>query len=876
MFGNTTIKTKLLLVVFIGILTLSSVITFMSTTKSSDALLSSQFDKLTTVASAKHGEITNYLNYLKGLLTSLATQQGTKDAFVAFEDGFYKLDNELGLDIDMVKSKLKSNFEKEYLSDVNYEVPNSEQKKSIENYLPDNNNALTAQYVFITDNSAALGSKNEMSYNPKYNSTYMDAHKKYHKSFDAFLTAYELYDIFMVDLKGNLIYTDFKEKDYATNLKDGVYSNTGIAKAYKKALNLNDGELAFDDFKPYEPSYNSAASFIATPIFINNQKRGVLIFQMPVDRINSIMRFDNKFKEAGLGESGECYLVGSDYKMRSNSRFQKDIQDPVVKKLGSTIGVWKVKTDSTTKAINSQKGKDIIQDYRDVTVLSVYDNIDLFGQGKWAIVAEIDEEEALSSAKELGTSILLISVISLVLIIAILILFINILIVKPLDTLNDAVANLSSSNNTNSRLTVKTHDEIGTISNNLNKYLESIEQNIKNDANFITDLQSVINRLSKGWFSQHVQANTNNPILMEVKRSFNQGLDNLKEHFVQMDEVLTKYSNYNYTQKLEVHGIEKNGVFESLINNINTLRDSINSMLVENKQNGLTLDQSARTLLTNVNTMNSNLNESAASLEETVAAVEEITGNIRNNTENVVRMSDFTNQLTNSARDGSQLAQKTTDSMEKLNNEVNAINDSITVIDQIAFQTNILSLNAAVEAATAGEAGKGFAVVAGEVRNLASRSAEAAKDIKHLVENANTKSFEGKEITQSMISGYSKLTANVEKTLELIKDIENASKEQLVGMEQINDSMTVLDTQIQSIASISDNARNISEHTDEIAKLVVANADAKEFVGKDSVKPKEMNINISNEPLPTKTKKEIKVSRTTSQNNHKNENWESF
>jgi methyl-accepting chemotaxis protein len=97
------------------------------------------------------------------------------------------------------------------------------------------------------------------------------------------------------------------------------------------------------------------------------------------------------------------------------------------------------------------------------------------------------------------------------------------------------------------------------------------------------------------------------------------------------------------------------------------------------------------------------------------------------------------------------LANKTTQAMEEINVQVNSINDAISIIDQIAFQTNILSLNAAVEAATAGEAGKGFAVVAAEVRNLANRSAEAAKEIKTIVENATIKANNGKNIANTMI-----------------------------------------------------------------------------------------------------------------------------
>ena len=128
MFQNISIKTKITAVMLIGLLGLSAIITIIAVNKSTEALVQSQFDKLSSVETAKHGEIENYLNYLKGLLTSLAQQKGTQDAFVAFEDGFYKLQDELNLDINMVKSKLKVDFDNNYLNAVNYAVPRSEQK----------------------------------------------------------------------------------------------------------------------------------------------------------------------------------------------------------------------------------------------------------------------------------------------------------------------------------------------------------------------------------------------------------------------------------------------------------------------------------------------------------------------------------------------------------------------------------------------------------------------------------------------------------------------------------------------------------------------------------------------------------------------------
>ena len=443
--------------------------------------------------------------------------------------------------------------------------------------------------------------------------------------------------------------------------------------------------------------------------------------------------------------------------------------------------------------------------------------------GTGAYVDDIEADVALMEEKtkeEINNIILSISIFSLIAIFIVYLIYsylIKKMIIKPLENLNDAILDISSNNSSSDIIEKTSNDQIGHLVDSFNGYVSKLKAGYEEDSKVIEEVDSVIEKVNNGFYVYKIEKTSSNAQVMKLRDSINSMISKTNDNLTNLNNILMQYGNSDFTPNSKITESSKaNGIISSLIASSQLIGMAVSEFLSMIVESGKKLNNDTTILSTSANRLSSSANEQAASLEETAAAVEEITSIVKSSVQKVYQMSTLANELQVSSKDGETLALKTTRAMDDIDSQVKSINDAITVIDQIAFQTNILSLNAAVEAATAGEAGRGFAVVAAEVRNLAARSAEAAKEIKGIVASATSKANEGKVIANNMISGYTILNTKINETISLIEDVSQASREEEKGIIQINDAVNALDQATQVNAN---SATTISGLANEVSKL---------------------------------------------------------
>ncbi|MDP2851193.1 MAG: methyl-accepting chemotaxis protein [Sulfuricurvum sp.] len=356
-------------------------------------------------------------------------------------------------------------------------------------------------------------------------------------------------------------------------------------------------------------------------------------------------------------------------------------------------------------------------------------------------------------------------------------------VMQGISKLNDGLLSFFTYLNRESQkadlIAIDTKDEFGKMAGMINQNILKTQNLIQEDQAVIDDVKRVVNEVKNGKLNQRITQETQNESLRELKNNFNEMLEttskNVCEDINKITRVLNNFAKLDFTDRIE----NDSGTVAQGVNNIANV---INIMLVENKTNGLTLDKSSSILLTNVDKLNQSSIESAAALEQTSASME--------------LMSTTINAT----------AEKTKEVVQQ-SSEIKSV---ISIISDIADQTNLLALNAAIEAARAGEHGRGFAVVADEVRKLAERTQKSLGDI----------------------------NANVNILAQSIADIGDAISEQSHSVSEINKAIFLVSGAVKGNTEIADQTHKISIDIDKIAKLVVSDADSKQFIGKEECSSK--------------------------------------
>ncbi|MCC0176109.1 HAMP domain-containing protein [Waterburya agarophytonicola K14] len=481
------------------------------------ALNNSIQNQLISVRETKAYQIENYFKKVRAEVQTYSQGEVNK-AVKGFAQAFQELESaEIQLDWH---EKLKKYYEQEFLPKL---AANTAGRPLLYSYLPQNSAARYLQYHYIAGNTNPIGEK-EYFNNANDGSQYSGIHKIVQPIYSNFITQLGYYDLFLIDAKtGNIVYSVKKETDFGTNLIKGPYSTSGLASVFRQAVNADDPNfVAISDFSPYRASYAEPSAFVASPIFDLNDSEliGVLAFQLSANEINSVMTGNNDWEEEGLGKSGETYLVGSDYGMRSNSRFL--IQQPqkyfkaiaakglpkdkiaFIKKFNSSILHQEIATEAIKQALDNKAGFAIANDYRGIETLNAYRPLEI-DDLNWAINAQIDTQEAFEPIKDFQRQVLLATTI-IVLLVTLIASILSYYFIRPIRTLIDGFRQVGKGN-TDVKITVKSKDEFRELANSFNEMVDNLdhqkklvqEKNEENEELLLSILpEPVAERVKKG------------------------------------------------------------------------------------------------------------------------------------------------------------------------------------------------------------------------------------------------------------------------------------------------------------------------------------------------------------------------------------------
>jgi len=735
------------------------------------ALRDAGFEKLTALRDVKAGTIMRYFRKISDQIITYSEDLMIVEAMSEFDAAYREVEfteEQRAAAADDILRYVES----EYVPRIpEQDRPSQDQYARL---LPSRGASQILQQRYIAGNPNPVGAKEELV--SAAVDRYDELHARYHPIIRSFLRRFEYYDIFLVEPEnGVIVYSVFKEADYGTSLLTGPYRDSGIGRAFRAALESADpNSRNLIEFSLYLPSYQAPASFISSPIYDGDQLIGVLIFQVPIGKINEIMTNNLRWREEGFGASGETYLIGPDQLLRTESRFFLEDRegfrsalresggfDQAVAEIASydtSILHMPIRSTAAEEALAGRTGTQIIDDYRGVPVLSAYRPMDILGL-QWALISEIDADEAFASIDTMRILTIGIAAGLVVLLLVVLVL-ISRSITRPIGRTSDALKTISQGEgDLTIHIDVGTRDEIAVLAGHFNEFVDKLHDIVRRIKAQVLDAEGVSESLS-------ASSEESSAAVHEITRN----LESMGSQIRDMDQNVQ----------------ETSAAVEEI------------QAIIANLGQGILRQQQA-------------VSNSSTATEEMIASISSVSDVIK-------RKQSKTSELIESTRDGSEKLENTTRLISAVNSTADTIIEAVSIIEAIAGQTDLLAMNAAIEAAHAGEAGRGFAVVAEEIRKLSESTRENSGVINASINDAIAKIRDAMEATTATGQAFDRMRNEVDDFTETFREIDATMSELSVGGSQILEAIAELTNISEQVTSGSE---QMKQGADEITTSIV-------------------------------------------------------